>query len=89
MPPGGALGGWTSLAGYTLGAGIVALAGFLVMGVLVIPEGALHEWAGLAQRVLILGGPVPLPGGPVTATAAADGQDMVGDCGPSRAAEFV
>lgn len=46
---------WQSLATYTLAAGIVALAGFVVTGTLVIPETApLHDWAGLAQRLLIL-----------------------------------
>jgi hypothetical membrane protein len=44
-----------SIATYTLAAGSLALAGFVVMGVLVMPDDApLHEWAGLAQRVLII-----------------------------------
>jgi hypothetical membrane protein len=46
---------WRHIATYTLGAGLVALAGFVVMGVLAIPDDApLHDWAGLAQRVVIL-----------------------------------
>lgn len=46
---------WRSLATYTLAAGVVALAGVVVNGALVIPESApLHDWAGLVQRVLIL-----------------------------------
>jgi hypothetical membrane protein len=46
---------WRSIATYTLGSGLVALAGFVVMGLVAIPEGApLHDWAGLAQRVVIL-----------------------------------
>jgi uncharacterized protein DUF998 len=37
-------------------AGILMLLSNPVMGILVIPEGApLHEWAGLAQRVIVLG----------------------------------
>jgi len=46
---------WRSLATYTLTAGAVALAGFVVLGVLVMPDDApLHDWAGLAQRALII-----------------------------------
>ena len=46
---------WQSIAGYTRGAGIVALAGFFTLGALVMPDDApLHDWAGLAQRALIL-----------------------------------
>ncbi len=46
---------WRSLAAYTLVAGVVALAGFVAMGALVMPDEApLHDWAGLAQRALIL-----------------------------------
>jgi hypothetical membrane protein len=46
---------WRGLAGYTLAAGVVSLLGFFVMGALVMPDAApLHDWAGLAQRVLIL-----------------------------------
>jgi hypothetical membrane protein len=46
---------WSRLAGWTLAAGLVGAAGFLVMGTLVIPDSApLHEWAGLAQRALVL-----------------------------------
>jgi hypothetical membrane protein len=46
---------WRSLATYTLTAGAVALAGFVVLGALVMPDDApLHDWAGLAQRALII-----------------------------------
>jgi hypothetical membrane protein len=46
---------WANIASYTLVAGAVALAGFFLLGFLVIPDDALlHEWAGLAQRLLIL-----------------------------------
>jgi len=46
---------WRSLATYTLTAGAVALAGFVVLGTLVMPDDApLHDWAGLAQRALII-----------------------------------
>ncbi len=46
---------WRSLATYTLVAGIVALAGFVVTGTLVLPDGApLHDWAGLVQRLIII-----------------------------------
>ena len=47
---------WRRLAGYTLGAGIAAVVGFVVMGVFVIPDDApLNDWAGLLQRALVLG----------------------------------
>ena len=47
---------WRSIAAYTLTAGGLALVGFVVMGALVMPDDApLHAWAGLAQRLLILG----------------------------------
>jgi hypothetical protein len=46
---------WSRLATYTLVAGIIALAGFVAGGVLVMPDDApLHQWAGLFQRALIL-----------------------------------
>jgi hypothetical membrane protein len=46
---------WENLATYTLVAGEIALAGFFVFGFLVVPDDApLHEWAGVAQRALIL-----------------------------------
>ena len=46
---------WHSLATYTLAAGIAALAGFILMGALAVPESApLHDWVGLGQRLLIL-----------------------------------
>jgi hypothetical membrane protein len=43
------------LGGYALGAGIMGVALFVVMGVFVVPEDALlHAWAGLAQRIVIV-----------------------------------
>jgi hypothetical membrane protein len=46
---------WRSLAPYTLAAGVVAIIGFVAMGVLVMPDAApLHEWAGLGQRALVI-----------------------------------
>jgi hypothetical membrane protein len=46
---------WRGLATYTLTCGVLAQLGFIVMGVLVMPDDApWHEWAGLAQRVLII-----------------------------------
>jgi hypothetical membrane protein len=46
---------WQGLAPYTLGAGVVALAGFVAGGALVMPDNApLHDWAGLYQRALVL-----------------------------------
>jgi len=46
---------WRGLAVYARVAGIVLLLSNPVMGVLVVPDGApLHDWAGLAQRILVL-----------------------------------
>jgi hypothetical membrane protein len=46
---------WRDLATYTLIAGAVAVASVAVVATLVIPDDApLHEWAGLAQRAVIL-----------------------------------
>jgi hypothetical membrane protein len=46
---------WRNLATYSLVAGVVSLLGFVAMGTLVMPDGApLHEWAGLAQRALVI-----------------------------------
>ena len=46
---------WQSLASYSLAAGVASLLGFVAMGILVMPDDApLHEWAGLAQRLLIV-----------------------------------
>jgi len=46
---------WSNIAIYTLTAGITALAGFVALGLVVMPDDApLHQWAGLAQRALIL-----------------------------------
>ncbi len=47
---------WHGLPGYTAGAGALALVGFVLMGAFVMPEDAsLHDWAGLAQRVVVVG----------------------------------
>jgi hypothetical membrane protein len=46
---------WRGLSGYALITGLLALAGFVVFGRLVIPDDApWHAYAGLAQRALIL-----------------------------------
>jgi hypothetical membrane protein len=46
---------WRGIASYTLGCGLLALAGFVLLGILAMPDDApLHEWAGLAQRIVIL-----------------------------------
>ncbi|MFI7495081.1 DUF998 domain-containing protein [Kocuria sp. M4R2S49] len=46
---------WRPFAGYTLVAGLIALAGFVTMFAVVLPPGApLEDWTGLAQRLLIL-----------------------------------
>lgn len=46
---------WRSIATYTLAAGVLALVGFLVGGLLFVPDAApLHDWAGLHQRVVVL-----------------------------------
>jgi len=46
---------WRGLATYTATCGVLALIGFVVMGLLAIPEGApLHDYAGLAQRTVLL-----------------------------------
>ena len=46
---------WHGLAAYTLGCGGLALLGFIVMGVFVMPDDApLHDWAGLGQRLIII-----------------------------------
>ena len=45
----------SGLAGYTLVAGVVGIAGVVVSVTLVFPEDApLAAWAGLVQRILIL-----------------------------------
>ena len=47
---------WRNIAGWILGAGVLAALSFPLMGALVIPDDApLHDWAGLAQRVIVLG----------------------------------
>lgn len=46
---------WRGLAGYSAVAGALGLLGFVLMGVLVVPDDApLHDWAGLGQRLLVL-----------------------------------
>lgn len=46
---------WRGIATYTLGCGLLALAGFVLLGALAMPDDApLHQWAGLAQRIVIL-----------------------------------
>jgi hypothetical membrane protein len=51
---------WRSLAPYSLAAGVAVVAGGVVMNVLAIPDGApLHDWAGLVQRLIILGALFP------------------------------
>lgn len=46
---------WRGLAVYTLMSGLLALAAFIAMAALVMPDGApLHEWAGAGQRAVIL-----------------------------------
>jgi hypothetical membrane protein len=46
---------WRGVASYTLGAGVAAMAAFVVMGAFVMPDGApLHDWAGLCQRAVIV-----------------------------------
>jgi hypothetical membrane protein len=46
---------WRELAAYLAVAGALGLVGFVLMGALVIPDGApLHDWAGLGQRILVL-----------------------------------
>jgi hypothetical membrane protein len=46
---------WIRLAGYVRVAGIALLVSNPIMGILVIPDDApLHDWAGLAQRILVV-----------------------------------
>jgi hypothetical membrane protein len=46
---------WQGIAIYVRVCGFLALASFVVMGALVMPDEApLHDWAGLAQRAVIL-----------------------------------
>jgi hypothetical membrane protein len=46
---------WRGLSRYVLTAGIVSVAGFMLIGAVVMPDGApLHPYAGLFQRALIL-----------------------------------
>jgi hypothetical membrane protein len=46
---------WSSLATYTLAAGVIALAFLLAGGVFVMPDDApLHQWVGLVQRATVL-----------------------------------
>jgi hypothetical membrane protein len=46
---------WRDLGGWVLLAGALACLSFPIMGVLVIPDDApLHQWAGLAQRLVVV-----------------------------------
>ena len=46
---------WRQLSGWILVAGVLAVLSFPLMGVFVIPDEApLHDWAGLAQRLIVL-----------------------------------
>jgi hypothetical membrane protein len=46
---------WWDIATYTRWCGLLALAGFVLLGALAMPDDApLHQWAGLAQRIVIL-----------------------------------
>ncbi len=46
---------WRRLSRYALASGIVAMAGFMVMGALVMADDApLHDYAGLGQRLMVL-----------------------------------
>jgi hypothetical membrane protein len=46
---------WRNIAGWMLAAGLLAALSFPLMGALVIPDNApLHDWAGLAQRFIVL-----------------------------------
>jgi hypothetical membrane protein len=46
---------WQGIALYVRTAGILGVASFVLMGALVMPDDApLHDWAGLAQRAVIL-----------------------------------
>jgi hypothetical membrane protein len=47
---------WQGLAIYVRVCGLLAVAGFVLLGVLAVPDDApLHDWAGLAQRAVLLG----------------------------------
>jgi hypothetical protein len=46
---------WRALSRYVLATGVAGVAGFVLIGALVIPDGAaLNPYAGLCQRALIL-----------------------------------
>jgi hypothetical membrane protein len=46
---------WRSISGWVLAAGVLAAMSFPLMGALVIPDEApLHDWAGLAQRLIVV-----------------------------------
>jgi hypothetical membrane protein len=46
---------WRSISGWVLAAGVLAAVSFPLMGALVIPDDApLHDWAGLAQRLIVV-----------------------------------
>jgi hypothetical membrane protein len=47
---------WRNIAGWVLAAGVLVALSLPLMGALVIPDDApLHDWAGLAQRLIVLG----------------------------------
>jgi hypothetical membrane protein len=46
---------WRTISGWILAAGVMGALSFPLMGALVIPDDApLHDWAGLAQRLIVL-----------------------------------
>lgn len=46
---------WRAISGWILAAGVMAALSFPLMGALVLPDDApLHDWAGLAQRLIVL-----------------------------------
>ena len=46
---------WAGVARYALACGVLALAGFVVLGRFAVPDDApLHDWAGLLQRAVLL-----------------------------------
>jgi hypothetical protein len=46
---------WRGLSAYTGACGVLALVGFVVLGRFAFPDGAvLHDYAGLAQRTVIV-----------------------------------
>ena len=46
---------WRAISGWLLAAGVMGALSFPLMGVFVLPDDApLHDWAGLAQRLIVL-----------------------------------